>query len=67
MIDKVQRTTHLQQQQISKMDEIIKIFRVCTEEMDKEKVLPIFIQKELLLLDNEKLLAEVEIIGKFFQ
>ena len=39
LTQKVKQTTELQRQQLTKMDEIINIFKLCSEEMQKEKVL----------------------------
>ncbi|KAM3129800.1 hypothetical protein pb186bvf_018094 [Paramecium bursaria] len=58
LTDKVNQTSVLQQDQLKKMDEILTIFKQCSEQMQKEK--------ELLLLENQKLVAEVQIFSKFF-
>ncbi|CAD8083030.1 unnamed protein product [Paramecium sonneborni] len=58
LLDRVKKATDIEQQQISKMNEVIQIFKACSEQIQKEK--------DLLMLDNEKLIAEVEIFAKFF-
>ncbi|CAD8077028.1 unnamed protein product [Paramecium primaurelia] len=58
LLDRVKKATDIEQQQISKMNEVIQIFKACSEQLQKEK--------DLLMLDNEKLIGEVEIFAKFF-
>ncbi|CAD8053123.1 unnamed protein product [Paramecium primaurelia] len=58
LLNRVKKATDIEQQQIIKMNEVVQIFKACSEQLQKEK--------DLLMLDNEKLIAEVEIFAKFF-
>ncbi|CAD8189704.1 unnamed protein product [Paramecium octaurelia] len=58
LLNRVKKATDIEQQQIVKMNEVVQIFKACSEQLQKEK--------DLLMLDNEKLITEVEIFAKFF-
>ncbi|CAD8092625.1 unnamed protein product [Paramecium sonneborni] len=58
LIDRLKIATDIEQQQIQKMNEVLAVFKTCSEQLQQEK--------DLLMLDNEKLIGEVEIFAKFF-
>ncbi|CAK85645.1 unnamed protein product (macronuclear) [Paramecium tetraurelia] len=57
LISKLQKATEIEHKQILKMNEVLAVFKACSEQLQKEK--------DLLMLDNEKLVGEVEIFAKF--
>ncbi|CAD8088894.1 unnamed protein product [Paramecium sonneborni] len=58
LLERLKKATDIEQQQIQKMNEVLTVFKACSEQLQKEK--------DLLMLDNEKLIGEVEIFAKFF-
>ncbi|CAD8079104.1 unnamed protein product [Paramecium primaurelia] len=58
LIDRLTKATDIEQLQVNKMNEVLAVFKECSEQLQKEK--------ELLMLDNEKLVGEIEIFAKFF-
>ncbi|CAD8184534.1 unnamed protein product [Paramecium pentaurelia] len=57
LINKLKQATDIEQKQILKINEVLEVFKACSEQLQKEK--------DLLMLDNEKLVGEVEIFAKF--
>ncbi|CAD8182343.1 unnamed protein product [Paramecium pentaurelia] len=58
LIDRLTKATDIEQLQVNKMNEVLAVFKECSEQLQKEK--------EFLMLDNEKLVGEIEIFAKFF-